>query len=90
MPDEIPVLIDFPDAVKGDGLDHSVNILHFEGEAVLFVESNLAKGDPEDLPFDVIFVPDLEDSLSRILYPSEFVLTVSESAPSGKIVREDF
>ena len=70
VPDEMTLLIDFPDAVKGDGLDHAINILHFEGKAVLFVESNLAKGDSEDFLFDVIFVPDLEDTPSKFFIPA--------------------
>jgi hypothetical protein len=70
VPDEMTVFIDFPDAVKGDGLEHAVSILRFEGEAVLFVESYLANGDPEDLLFDVVLVPDLEDTLSKFLIPA--------------------
>jgi hypothetical protein len=70
MPDEMTLFVDFPDAVKGDGLDHAINILHLEGEAVLFVESNLAKGDPENLPFDVVFVPDLEGTPSEFFIPA--------------------
>jgi hypothetical protein len=70
VPDEMTLFIDFPDAVKGDGLDHAVSILHFEGEAVLFVESNLAKWDPKDLLFDVVFVPDLEDTPSEFFIPA--------------------
>ncbi len=70
VPDEMTVLIDFPDAVKRNGMDHAINILHFEGEAVLIVESYLAKGDSEDLLFDVVLIPDLEDTPSKFFIPA--------------------
>jgi len=76
VPDPLPVLVDLPHPVEGDGVDDSFIILNFKEKMVLLGELDLPEGDQEDPVLHAVVVADVEIPFAELSVPLDAVQNI--------------